>query len=143
VPLAGFGLRSRRRWLGWALGLTLYAYSIEAIQTLRGLDPRFSHHFTPIDQVAGSLFGLVAVALIVHFGVLAVKLVSCPTNRPRGLVLVALRYACASAAFAFAAGLGMIIIQGRRAGLGLRLAAASRRYFLTYFFAACGPTSAP
>jgi hypothetical protein len=48
--------------------------------------------------------------------VLAVKLVSRPTARPQGLVLLALRYACVSAAFAFSAGLWMIIIQGRRTG---------------------------
>ena len=117
VPLAGFSSQGRRRWLGWAVGLGLYAYSTETIQTLRGLDPRFSHHFTPLDQAAGVLFGLAAIALIVHFGVLAMKLVSRPTDGTRGLVLLALRYACLSAGFAFAAGLWMIIIQGRHTGV--------------------------
>ncbi|HYL39111.1 MAG TPA: hypothetical protein VEV17_24550 [Bryobacteraceae bacterium] len=117
APLAGFSSRGRRRWLGWAVGLGLYAYATETIQTLRGLDPRFSHHFTPLDQIAGILFGLAAIALIVHFGVLAMKLVSRPTAGTPGLMLLALRYACLSVAFAFAAGLWMIIIQGRRTGV--------------------------
>jgi hypothetical protein len=117
ASLAGFTPRGRRRWIGWAIGLTLYAYGVETVQTLRGLDPRFSHHFTALDQVAGTVFGVVAIGLIVHFSVLALKLVSRPIDERRDLVLLAIRYACLSVMIAFAAGLWMIVIQGRRTGM--------------------------
>lgn len=117
AQLAGFTPRGRRRWIGWAIGLTLYAYGVETVQTLRGLDPRFSHHFTPLDQVAGTVFGVVAIGLIVHFSVLALKLVSRRIDERRGLVLLAIRYACVSVIIAFAAGVWMIVIQGRRTGM--------------------------
>ena len=64
VPFAGFTPRGRRWWIRWAVALVLYAYGVETIQTLRGLDARFSHRFMQIDQIAASLFSLVAIGQI-------------------------------------------------------------------------------
>lgn len=110
VPFADFSERGRRRWMAWLIGLIPYAFGVETIQQLRGLDPRFSRYAGPIDNIAGLLFFLAALALIVNFVILAAKLM---TAKRGGLILLGLRYACASTLIAFGAGLWMSAIQGR------------------------------
>jgi hypothetical protein len=69
------------------------------------LRQRSSRAVSIYDQPAGTIFGVVAIGLIVHFSVLALKLLSRPTDERRGLVLLTIRYACLSV---------MITFQGRR-----------------------------
>jgi len=61
LPSAGFSERGRKRWVRWNVGLFAYAYIIETVQVFRGLDPRFSRHGTPLDQIAGGVFFLTAL----------------------------------------------------------------------------------
>jgi hypothetical protein len=117
VPFAVFTPRGRRWWIQWGVALAIYAYGIETIQTLRGLDPRFSHHFKQLDVIAAALFVLVAAGQIVHFSVLALKLVLRRGEGSRGVVLLAIRYACLAVMVALAAGVWMMVMQGRRTGL--------------------------
>jgi hypothetical protein len=118
VPLAHFSRAGKRWWLSWTAGLALYAYGIETIQTLRGLDPRFSRAGGPLDQLAGLLFFQAALGLITTFGILGVKLWVRKAAGAERLMLLAIRYASLATAIAFAAGLWMSAIHGRRTGVG-------------------------
>jgi hypothetical protein len=116
VPLAGFSPAGQRRWVRVSVGLALYAYGMETIQQLRGIDPRFSRVAGPVDSLVGTGFVLVALGLIVMFSILAVKLVRRGTGGADGLVLLGLRYAIAAAMLAFAAGVWMTAVGGRYTG---------------------------
>jgi hypothetical protein len=102
VPLAQFSSPGLRRWLVPVVGFTLYGYAIETIQTLRGLDPRFTRAGGSADVIAGIVFGVLAILLIGAFVVLIVKLARRGTDGPDGLVLLAFRYASVATMVAFA-----------------------------------------
>lgn len=93
LPLAQFPAAGERRWVSCTVGLVVYAFGIETIQTLRGLDPRFSRIGAPADRIAAFVFLLAALGIIVTFAILALKLVRRGTGGPAGLMLLALRYA--------------------------------------------------
>ncbi|MBZ5607425.1 MAG: hypothetical protein LAP38_04140 [Acidobacteriia bacterium] len=116
VPLAGFTPAGRRKWLGWTTGVIIYAFGVETIQILRGLDPRFSRVAGPADQLAGILFFVAALGVIVLFAILAMKLLRRKAEGAEGLLLLGIRYAAAATAIAFAAGLWMSAMQGRKFG---------------------------
>jgi len=116
VPLARFSATGRRLWVGLSVGMALYAYGMETIQQLRGIDPRFTHVGGPVDTLVGAVFGLDALGLIAMFSILAVKLARRGTGGADGLVLLALRYAIGATLLAFAAGIWMIVNQGRYTG---------------------------
>jgi hypothetical protein len=116
VPSAGFSERGKKRWVRWNVGLFTYAYIIETVQTFRGLDPRFSRHGTPWDQIAGGVFFIVALGTLVLFVIMAVKFFR--RDRPDGdsPLLLAIRYGCTASLSAFAAGVWMSAVQGRTTG---------------------------
>ncbi len=103
MPLARFSERGIRHWRGWHVGLVLLAYCFENIQIGRGLDPRFTTHGSPLDQMLGGIFFLQANGLVVLFIILAVKIFR---NRSASnpLLLSATRYAFSATIIAFAAG---------------------------------------
>jgi hypothetical protein len=116
VPTAGFSEKSRRRWTFWAAGIFAYSYSLETIQTLRGIDPRFTRVGGPIDQITGGLFALVAIGMIVTFAVMARRFFFRGRPDADSPVLLAIRYGCIATIVAFAAGLWMSAITGSRTG---------------------------
>jgi hypothetical protein len=116
VALAEFTPRGERRWMRWLIGLNLYAYAVETIQQLRGLDPRFTRVGGPADQIVGLTFGLTALGMIACFLVLAVRLWRRPLTGPDGLLLLSLRYASVVTVMGFAAGIWMSGLQGRHVG---------------------------
>jgi hypothetical protein len=116
APLARFSPAGERRWVAAGVAMTLYAYGVETIQQLRGLDPRFSHVAGPVDGLIGGLFALDSLGLIAMFVVLAVKVARRGTVGADGLVLLGLRYAIGSTMLAFAAGVWMIANEGRHTG---------------------------
>jgi hypothetical protein len=116
VPSAGFSEKGRRRWIGWTIGLFTYSIAIETIQTLRGLDPRFTRVGSIPDQILGGLFGLVATSLIVMFIILVKGFFRRDRSDARSPLLLAIKYGCASTMFGFATGLWMSAIGGRLTG---------------------------
>jgi hypothetical protein len=116
VPLAGFTTKGLRRWLAWSICVFVYAYALETIQTLRGLDPRFTKVGTPVDQILGGVFFLVALGVIALFCILAIRLVRRSVHGSEGLILLGIRYGIAATMTAFAAGLWMSAVAGRHAG---------------------------
>jgi len=116
VPLAHFTPRGLRRWLNWTIGLVTYAYGAETLQTLRGLDPRFTKVGTPLDRISGGVFFAVALGVLTLFLILAVKLLRRDPHGRDGMIILAIRYGIAAAMIAFAAGVWMSIIAGRKFG---------------------------
>jgi hypothetical protein len=116
VPTAGFSEKQRRRWTVWAAAIFAYSYSLETIQTLRGIDPRFTRVGGPIDRITGNIFALVAIGMIVTFVVLARRFFFRGRPDADSPVLLAIRYGCVVTVAAFAAGLWMSAITGSRTG---------------------------
>jgi hypothetical protein len=116
LPAVGFSPRGRARWRGASVALTLTAFAIENIQIYRGLDPRFSRVGTPVDQMIGGVFFLIALGLIALFLILSAPLVRRKPGESDHLIVVAIRYAVAATLLAIAAGLAMSANQGPRVG---------------------------
>lgn len=113
VPLAGFTERVRRRWVAALVALSLYFLPIEVVQALRGLDPRFTEVGGVVDQVAGVVFGVTALALIVLFVILARRFFRVETLPDHPNLKLAIRYGAIAAGIAFGIGLVMSGLNGR------------------------------
>lgn len=101
----------RRVWVGILVPVTLYSYGIETVQAFRGLDPRFSRVAGPIDQIAGGIFFLAALVIMVCFIVVAAKYFRASATP----VSVAVRYGSLAALLAFGVGIWMsVVTQGRQ-----------------------------
>jgi hypothetical protein len=116
VPSAGFTAKGRRRWIGWMIGIFTYSYALETIQTLRGLDPRFTRVGSIPDQIAGGLFALVAIGMIVMFVILVKGFFRRDRADAQSPLLLAIKYGCAAIVAGFASGIWMSAIQGRSTG---------------------------
>ena len=117
LPSAGFSERGRKRWVRWNTVLFTYGYTIETVQTFRGLDPRFSRVATPVDQILGGVFFLTALTIAVLFVIMAVKFFRRDRPDRDSPVLLAIKYGCAASIGAFAAGVWMSLIGGRTTGV--------------------------
>ncbi|MCZ8521241.1 hypothetical protein [Paenibacillus caseinilyticus] len=116
LPLSGMREAGKRRFRVLFLSGALYAYLIETIQHLRGINPRFSQAGSTVDSIFGLLFGIDSMLLI-----LATILVAVPffRRRPAGdrtLLVIGIRYAFVSTMLAFVAGIAMIALQSRFTG---------------------------
>ena len=116
LPSAGFSERGRRRWVAWTVVFFVYGYTVETVQTFRGLDPRFSKVGTPWDQMIGGIFFLTAVSLLVLFIIMALRFFRRPGLSVDSTVLLAIKYGCVTTLGAFAAGVWMSVIGGRHTG---------------------------
>ena len=116
IPEARFSDSRRKRWTMWMVVVFTYSYSLENIQTLRGLDPRFTRAGGVVDQILGGLFGLVAIGMIVTFVVVARRFFLKGRPDADSPVLLAIKYGCVATMAAFAAGLWMSAIAGRHTG---------------------------
>jgi hypothetical protein len=105
VPLAGFSARGRRLWCWSSVALALYAYAAENIQIYRGLDPRFTRVGSAVDNIAGALFGLTALGLIVMFIILMRRFFTSRTSINGSLLLLGIRYGCAAVILGFITGI--------------------------------------
>ena len=102
--------RGRRVWTGLLVGFTLSAYTIETLQAFRGLDPRFSQVAGSVDQAAGGIFFLVALAILLCFTILAVKYFRAPATP----LTVGVRYGVLASWVAFGVGIWMsLVTRGR------------------------------
>jgi hypothetical protein len=117
VPEAGFSEKGRRRWMWWLIGLLAYSYTIETVQIFRGIDPRFSKVATPIEQILGGVFFLVALSVMVMFLIMAAKFFKRGRPDADSALLLAIRYGSLAALGAFAAGIWMSAIAGRQTGV--------------------------
>jgi hypothetical protein len=113
VPLAGMTARGRRWWVAWTVGNALYFVSIEAVQAIRGLDPRFTRAGSEFDQTAGAIFGLSALVTIVLFAILVRRFFRRDVLPDQPALRLAIRYGVAAIVFAFGSGIAMSLLQTR------------------------------
>jgi hypothetical protein len=116
IPVSGLNSRKRRNVRWFFIPATLYAYGIETIQHFRGINPRFSREGSIIDNIAGALFGIDSLLIIVVTALFAIPFFRRRRSNGRPLVVLGIRYAFVSTMIAFAAGLWMIVVQGRYTG---------------------------
>ena len=112
VPGVGWTRRGRRHWAGLMVGAMVYAYGIETVQAMRGLDPRFSRVAGPVDQALGGVFLLDAIFIMGLFTLLAVKYFRAPSAP----LVIAVRYGTLACYTAFGVGILMSAINGRYVG---------------------------
>ncbi|KYG38298.1 hypothetical protein [Bacillus gaemokensis] len=117
LPFSGFTSK-KRIFFRWSYILfSLYSYGIETIQHFRGINPRFSKQGHLLDGIFGSLFGLIATAMILYYIVLAWKFFCPGSMNQRPILILSIRYGMISTILAFAAGIWMIVIQDRLTGI--------------------------
>jgi hypothetical protein len=110
APGVGWPTSRRRRWTRLLIGLVLFSYGIETLQAFRGLDPRFSRVAGPLDQIAGGVFFLVALAIMCCF----IALVVAYFRGPADSVAIAVRYGSIASFIAFGVGICMsVVTRGR------------------------------
>jgi hypothetical protein len=110
APGVSWSAKGRRRWVLLLSVFTLYGYGVETVQAFRGLDPRFSRVAGPIDQIAGLIFLLIALGIMVCVGILAIKYFRAEAS----LLNLAVRYGAFASGIGFAVGLWMsLVTQGR------------------------------
>jgi hypothetical protein len=110
APGVRWSARGQRIWTRLLVAFVTYSYAIETVQAFRGLDPRFSRVGSPLDQIAGLAFLLVALGVMGCFTVLAVKYFRARATP----VVVAVRYGAAASWIAFFVGIWMsVVTRGR------------------------------
>lgn len=115
LPAAGFGDAARRRWRHWMIGLLIYAFGIETIQQVRGIDPRFSQA-EPGSQIFGLAFFITALGITSLSVALAARAFDVRASGRRGLLVLAARWASVSMLIGFLAGFWLSANQGRFVG---------------------------
>ena len=116
LPVSGLSSRKRTAFR-WVFTLTvLYAYAVETIQHFRGINPRFSRVGSTADSIAGALFGLDSLLIIIATVLLAIPFYRKKQLGERPLLVLGIRYAFFSTIIAFASGIWMIALQSRYTG---------------------------
>ena len=115
LPASGFSATTRRRWRIWMVGLLLYAFGIETVQQIRGIDPRFSN-VEPASRFFGAVFFLVALGITTLSIALAGRAFEVRAVGRRGLVVLAARWAAVSMLIGFLAGIWLSANEGRFVG---------------------------
>ncbi|MBD5797259.1 hypothetical protein BHU24_05065 [Bacillus pseudomycoides] len=117
LPFSGLTSKKRIFFRRSYILFSLYSYGIETIQHFRGINPRFSKQGHFLDAIFGSLFGLIAIAMILYYVVLAWKFFCSGSMNQHSIFILSIRYGMISTILAFVAGLWMIIIQDRFTGI--------------------------
>ncbi len=113
VPLARFPQKALRRWRATTIVFMLIGFSIETVQSLRGLDPRFSRVAGPVDQAIGVLFLTFAIVTMILFWILAVRFFDLRREGAERTLVLGVRYACLATALAFVGGIAMSVLNSR------------------------------
>ncbi len=113
VPLSGMPARARTRWVRGSAIVAVYFVLIEAVQALRGLDPRFTVAGSSMDQAAGAVFGVTALLMLVLFAILARRFFRDDVLVDHRPLRTSLRYGITATAFAFGSGLAMTAMRTR------------------------------
>ncbi|MGP4040441.1 hypothetical protein ACTWP4_11210 [Gracilibacillus sp. D59] len=116
LPLSRFSDRKKKviRW--FFIVASIYGYAIETGQNFRGINPRFSRVGTEIDIVAGILFGIFSLVLVVLAVILMIHFFRIKSPYERPLLILGIRYAFLSVFAANVAGIWMILLQDRLTG---------------------------
>lgn len=116
MPISGLSLRQKARIRWIFIVTTLFSYAIETIQHFRGINPRFSQVGSVVDMVAGGVFGLVSILIIVMTLLVTIPFFRKRKKSERPTLGLSIRYAFASTMLAYIAGIWMIVLQSRYTG---------------------------
>ncbi|WP_338448827.1 hypothetical protein R4Z09_21785 [Niallia oryzisoli] len=117
LPLARLK-KHKRKLIRWTfVAASLYSYGIETIQNFRGLNPRFSQEATLVDLMAGMVFAVVSLTIVILGLLLMVQFFRIKKPFERHLLIIGTRYAFLSVLAANAAGIWMILLQDRLIGV--------------------------
>jgi hypothetical protein len=97
---------------------SLYSYTIETVQNLRGISPRFTQEGTVVDIVAGILFGVISLVLVALAVILTIHFLRMKQPFARPVLIMGVRYAFISVLAANLAGIWMVLLQDRLTGDG-------------------------
>ncbi|MDF2962021.1 MAG: hypothetical protein K0S39_3756 [Paenibacillus sp.] len=115
-PLAGLQQRNRAMVRRFFIAAALLAYALETIQHFRGINPRFSQSSSIFDIISGILFGVDSLLLILVILLVAIPFFRKRQPDQRPLLVLGIRYSFLSIFVGFAAGIWMIMLQGRYTG---------------------------
>ena len=118
LPLTRFKAGKRKAVRLSFIIASIYSYTIETVQNFRGISPRFSREGTVVDMVAGMLFGVVSLGLVILAIILTIHFLRMKRPFERPLLLMGIRYAFLSVFAANLAGIWMILLQNRLTGDG-------------------------
>ena len=113
LPFSGMSPRGQRRWRRWVIGMGLFGYAMENVQSWRGLDPRFSNVAGVFDQILGGVFFVQALGVLVLFVVLTGRFFRDDVLPDHPPLRSALRSGALAANLAFFAGILMSGLGGR------------------------------
>ncbi|WP_231710686.1 hypothetical protein [Gracilibacillus suaedae] len=116
LPLARFSDRKRNMIRWFFIVASIYGYVIETVQNYRGINPRFSRVGAEIDMIAGILFGILSLVLVVLAVILMIHFFRIKSPYERPLLILGVRYAFLSVFAANVAGIWMILLQDRLTG---------------------------
>ncbi|MFB5660938.1 hypothetical protein [Alteribacillus sp. HJP-4] len=116
LPLAGMKERSRKRVRRMLFTAAIISFAIETVQHLRGFNPRFSQAGSIFDMAVGMFFGLVTLVIIFAAAWVTIAFFQNKERGERRPLILTIRYAFVSVLIANAAGIWMIILQGRATG---------------------------
>lgn len=117
LPLSRLNNRKRKLIRRTFVAASLYSYGIETIQNYRGLNPRFSQAAALVDQMAGLVFAVVSLTIVMLGLLLMVQFFRIKKPFERHLLIIGTRYAFLSVLAANAAGIWMIVLQDRLIGV--------------------------
>lgn len=106
--------RTRIRWL--FIIAVISSYAIETVQNFRGYNPRFSREGEVTDIVAGMLFGVFSLLLVILAILLTVQFFRMKVPYERPMLILGIRYAFLAVLISNFAGIWMILLQGRITG---------------------------
>jgi hypothetical protein len=115
-PLAAMGPKLRVFFRWSYIVLALYSYGIETIQNFRGVNPRFVENGSSADLVFASIFGLVALLLVLYYLMFAVHFFRPKARQKRPELNLGIRYAMVAVLVSFAAGIWISVTQSRYTG---------------------------
>jgi hypothetical protein len=117
LPLTALGPRVRSVWRWSLMACVFYSYVFEVTQHARGLDPRLSQFWTPLDAVLSQIYFLTSQGYVALYAVLIFQFFRKPRDWQRPLVFLAVRYGIVSTFLGFGAGYWMLAHwQGRLVG---------------------------
>ncbi len=116
-PFAGFRFKTRRTLRRIYIGLALLQFWFENSQNFRGINPRFTDSGQIYDILSGALFGVMALLGAIWYIPVIVRFFRSPPSHDRQLIILGIRYGLITTLFAFAAGIWIVIEQGRYTGL--------------------------
>lgn len=118
LPLSAMGRKSKSFFRWSFITIALYFYFAENVQHFRGVNPRFVNNSSTVFDIAvGSVFGLVALLLVLFYLFLAFQFFRGRAYMLRPKLVLGIRYAMLAVLISFGAGIWISVNQGRFIGL--------------------------